>query len=223
MKYEYFNIMDILTQLGGIAATINLTIGNLSVLFVIIYMTDLVNMIYKSYRSRYTRYKAEYKLQNLEKIGQVISLIKNMKGNKDDDAAKATQKDAQMPSFITPQVLEELTMQELNSDLELYGKLLQVKKKADQKVNMRNMKRCENQDTLQESDDEMDHEAGAEKKFEEVLKDYDYLSKKYGKYVYLKQMDGEMSVEDLKDSNSLFEDKSVSFYVLASRMRQSFF
>lgn len=146
-----------------------------------------------------------------------------MKGNKDDDAAKATQKDAQMPSFITPQVLEELTMQELNSDLELYGKLLQVKKKADQKVNMRNMKRCENQDTLQESDDEMDHEAGAEKKFEEVLKDYDYLSKKYGKYVYLKQMDGEMSVEDLKDSNSLFEDKSVSFYVLASRMRQSFF
>jgi len=64
--------MDILTQLGGIAATINLTIGNLSVLFVIIYMTDLVNMIYKSYHSKYTKYKAEYYLQNLEKIGQVI-------------------------------------------------------------------------------------------------------------------------------------------------------
>ena len=58
MRYEYFNFMDILTQLGGIAATINLTIGNLSVLFVIIYMTDLVNMIYKSYLSKYTKYKA---------------------------------------------------------------------------------------------------------------------------------------------------------------------
>jgi hypothetical protein len=35
-------------------------------------MTDLVNMIYKSYHSKYTKYKAEYKLQNLERIGQVI-------------------------------------------------------------------------------------------------------------------------------------------------------
>lgn len=30
-------------------------------------------------------------------------------------------------------------------------------------------------------------------------------------------------MEDLKDSKNLFEDKSVNYYVLASRMRQNFF
>jgi hypothetical protein len=29
-------------------------------------------MIYKSYHAKYTKYKVEYKLQHLEKIGQVI-------------------------------------------------------------------------------------------------------------------------------------------------------
>ena len=136
MKYEYFNFMDILTQLGGIAATINLTIGNLSVLFVIIYMTDLVNMIYKSYHAKYTKYKAEYKLQHLEKIGQVIQLIKNMKGNKDDVSKTIITKDAQIPSLITQQVLDKLTMAELIKDQELYVRLLQVKKKSETKLNM---------------------------------------------------------------------------------------
>lgn len=134
--FEYFNIMDILTQLGGIAATINLTIGNLSVLFVIIYMTDLVNMIYKSYHSKYTKYKAEYYLQNLEKIGQVIQLMKNMKGN-NDDLSKIIKKDALMPSLISQQDLDKLTMKELNNDLELYTSLLQVKQKSEKKLNMK--------------------------------------------------------------------------------------
>jgi len=52
------------------------------------------------------------------------------------------------------------------------------------------------------------------------LKDYDYLSKKYAKYVFIKNEDGEpTTLEDLRDNNNLFEDKSVSFYVLGSRMR----
>jgi hypothetical protein len=60
-----------------------------------------------------------------------------MKGNKDDDASKVTiQKDAHMP-FLSPQVLEKLTMAELNADLELYGKLLQVKKASGKKLNMK--------------------------------------------------------------------------------------
>lgn len=55
------------------------------------------------------------------------------------------------------------------------------------------------------------------------MKDYDYLSKKYASYVYIKLEGGETSLEDLKDSKNLFEDKSVNYYVLASRMRQNFF
>ena len=55
------------------------------------------------------------------------------------------------------------------------------------------------------------------------MKDYDYLSKKYGKYVYIRAEDGEASLDELKDNKNLFEDKSVNFYVLASRMRQNFF
>lgn len=69
----------------------------------------------------------------------------------------------------------------------------------------------------------MEPEADVLEKFEQVLKDYDYLSKKYGKYVHIKGHDGEISLDSLKDSKNLFEDKSINFYVLASRMRQNFF
>lgn len=73
-------------------------------------MTDLVNMIYKSYHARYTKYKAEFKLQNIEKIGQAIQLIKNLKGNKDQLNPKIVRKDVQIPEFVTPEVLDKLTM-----------------------------------------------------------------------------------------------------------------
>lgn len=217
MRFEFFNFMDVLTQLGGIAATINMTIGNLSVMFVVIYMTDLVNMIYSGYHSRYTKYKAEYKLQNLDKIGHVIQLIKNMKGNQ-DDSAKITKNDA-IPSLITQADLDKLTMQELNKDLEMYNKLLIFKQKTDKKK-MKNMKRGESHDLIEDSDDELNHveEKENQEKYEQVLKDYDYLSKKYGKFVYVDEQ-GEISHEN----ENLFEDKSVNFYVLASRMRQNFF
>lgn len=52
--------------------------------------------------------------------------MKNMKGN-NDDLTKIIKKDALMPSLISQQDLEKLTMKELNNDLELYSSLLQVK------------------------------------------------------------------------------------------------
>lgn len=58
-----------------------------------------------------------------------------MKGNK-DDLSKTITKDAQIPSLITQQVLNNLTMAELVKDQELYVKLLQVKKKSEKKLNM---------------------------------------------------------------------------------------
>lgn len=58
-----------------------------------------------------------------------------MKGNK-DDLSKTITKDAQIPSLITQQVLDNLTMAELVKDQELYVKLLQVKKKSEKKLNM---------------------------------------------------------------------------------------
>jgi len=58
-----------------------------------------------------------------------------MKGNK-DDTSKTITKDAQIPSLITQQVLDKLTMAELIKDQELYVRLLQVKKKSETKLNM---------------------------------------------------------------------------------------
>ena len=59
-----------------------------------------------------------------------------MKGNKDDVSKTIITKDAQIPSLITQQVLDKLTMAELIKDQELYVRLLQVKKKSERKLNM---------------------------------------------------------------------------------------
>ena len=84
---------------------------------------------------------------------------------------------------------------------------------------MKNMKRGESHVQIEDSDDDLNHieEKEIQDKYEQVLKDYDYLSKKYGKFVYIDE-------EDIShDNQNLFEEKSVNFYVLASRMRQNFF
>lgn len=62
---------------------------------------------------------------------------------------------------------------------------------------MKKVQRGESHDAIEESDEEMDLDADSEEKLEQILKDYDYLTKKYGKYVHVKGEDGAITLESL--------------------------
>lgn len=74
-------MVDLLEEVGGIGATIYLTIGNLGIFFVLIYITDLIGLIRNGYKKRYTRNMMDHCFQNLDRLGKVITSIREAKKN----------------------------------------------------------------------------------------------------------------------------------------------
>jgi len=149
-RTEHYNLMDILESLGGIAASLILTIGNISVFFVLMYLVDLVGLIYSGYQRSFSKSMVDHCLSNIDKIGKVILVIKELKENKGDENSILK---GSVGYINDMKVLDDFTSQELSNDLNLFEKLRNYK--------VQNKRQKSAQDELDyDSDDSNEDELG---------------------------------------------------------------
>ena len=70
--FTYYNVMDILSQLGGISATVSVGVGALVPIFIIQYIAQLSGVIHRRKKEKYRMLKVNRLTKHIDEVEEKI-------------------------------------------------------------------------------------------------------------------------------------------------------